>query len=240
MDWEVTLSLRNKFKIENEKALGNKDKAAVVSNKELIKKYNTIHKLLKKLIQSPTAAYVLDFHKVHMQYLLIVFMAVKKMEQVTETVAQMQMNVEQYLVLTERVLRHIEEMPSDPLPGLNPMDEMALAADREFAVFHDEIIQDYQQLATDNLRNITHCAVHGYDIYRATAADARHLLELLNATVPASDPEKIVLESNKKVIRDIIYSMDRVQRMSQRAEKAIPTAQQQLEHASNFVKYSDK
>lgn len=236
MDFTFTLSDRNKDRLEHDKALANKDKAAVVNQKTVVSAYKFIHKKIVKLIDLPVAAYALNFHKVHFEYLAIVLVAVKNTSQATEAIAGMKMNLDSYVSMTEQVLRKIEELPEDPLPGLNPLDHLYLSRDPEFVEAHDRIIEDYRTVARENLTNITHCAKQGRDIYASTNTEAKKLLDDLMKVQPQSDMEKLIIEANKRDLKWLILSLDKIRTVYQKADAAVPKAQRMAEFADQFVK----
>lgn len=236
MDSILTASDRNAKRLQHEKALAQKDKAAVVDTKSVIKKYQWIHKAIMKLIDSPVSNYVLDYHKRHGEYLIEVLVAVRNTEAATNAIASMKANLDQYVTTTELVLKRINELPEDPLPGMNPLDLMILAADPAFAAAHDAIIDDYQKLARGNVRDILACASQGRDIYNSTNLEARKLLDELMAAQPQSDMEKTIIEANKKDIKWLILSLDKIRSTYQKAEAAQGRALRMEEFANQFVK----
>lgn len=227
---------RNASRLRHEKALDKSDKVAVVDTKSVIQKFGWVHKRIVKLINLPISSFVLKYHKRHGEYLIEVLVAVRNTRAVTDAIAGMKSNMDSYIATTDQVLRRIQEIPEDPFPGINALDQMALAQDPDFAATHDAIIEDYQRLARNNVEDIAECAKQGRDIYADTSNSVRVLLDELAKAEPQSDMEKLIIETNKRDIKWLQLYLDKIRTTYQKADAATARALKMEEFANGFVK----
>ncbi|MFC5700747.1 hypothetical protein ACFPVX_05615 [Cohnella faecalis] len=205
-------------------------KKATTDYRDLTMRYKLLFGMLKQLIEIPVAKKILDFHKIHFQYLLIVVTAVENMKPFDDAIEQIQRNLDEYVRQTGLVLAAVRDIPQDPWEGMNKMGLIVLAPalkeSPELARTYNDTLDAYEKLTQEALNAATLCADQGRAIEADTRLKAVEILAKLDALKAQGAIDVVLIEAARKKVQFIqLDTMTRIQTTRGNAEDGVKRLQ---------------
>ncbi|WP_154894220.1 hypothetical protein [Paenibacillus illinoisensis] len=206
----------------------------MVDHDVLFKLYKKAAGQLKKALDKGKAGYVLDFHKVHMQYLIMVYTAVVKMEETADAVSQLERNMDAYVASAEKELQFAATISPDPLQKMTTSELYYNSSDPVFKRLYNDTVNTQRQLTKAVLDSLVECGDQGRLIKEDTKLKLEELKEKLEAMVPKSSAEQLIINRNKQNLGIVSLKLTKLDVITGRMAQAIAIAQQNDETANHY------
>ncbi|MFD1953106.1 hypothetical protein ACFSL6_02655 [Paenibacillus thailandensis] len=217
----------------HEKAL-EQAKKLVADKDNLFKLYKKAAEYLKKVLDKRKAGLVLDFHKVHMQYLAIVYAAVLKVENAGSAIAQLDANLNAFMSAAEKEMQSAAEVPSDPLRNYSATQLYLYANDPVFKMLYNDTVTTQRELTKAALEPLVELGDQGRRISEETKSIYKELNDKLDAMVPETQVEKDLIKRNKQNLSDIYRKLTKLDGVNGRLAQAISDMQEENEAANHY------
>ncbi|WNQ13867.1 hypothetical protein MJA45_12880 [Paenibacillus aurantius] len=239
-DLEITLGDRHSTRVLSEDALKNSDKASI-DYKVLEKRYKLLFKLLQKLLPK-VGGKILEYHKIHFQYLLTVLAAVENMKPVDQPVEAIKKNLDDYVLETEDLFRTLEEIPDSPFEDMNKMGLILLApAIKQNPILkkqYNDLLDTYQNITQQGLNGASAAAETGRRMEADGKEKTRELLEKLSAMEAQGAIDRLLIETYKKKVQFIQLDLGtRIQRTRSRADDHVRRMQGLVLQAARIKRF---
>ncbi|WP_339272442.1 hypothetical protein MKY59_16605 [Paenibacillus sp. FSL W8-0426] len=206
----------------------------MVDHDVLFKLYKKAADQLKKALEKGKAGYVLDFHKVHMQYLIMVYTAVVKIEETAEAVSQLEKNLDAYVASAEKELQFSATISPDPLQRMTTNELYYNSSDPIFKRLYNDTVLTQRQLTKAVLDSLVEHGDQGRLIKEDTKIKLGELKEKLEAMVPKSSAEQLIINRNKQNLDMVSLKLAKLEVIIGRIVQAIAEAQRNEETANHY------
>ncbi|MFD2671281.1 hypothetical protein [Marinicrinis sediminis] len=218
--------MKNKERLTEPAATKNSTKAAFDLTEFLLKKSSILLKVLTFFSKAAPAKLFRQYHKTHVQFLMLTLYALKKAEKVDQQLTEVERNLDAYVRSAEEAMRYAEDIPNSLWEGANTgemMMSLLLVNDPTFIRHYNTTVEMYQELSTHALQLVEEMAEAGRDIELDTPDKLTDLLKELEQIEVKRAMDRVVVESYRKKIQFV--QLDLARRIMQTRVKAERTVQ---------------